>query len=80
MVKYFIKLVRIHLFRILAKNILSKKIKSFEPLLINIEEASKLIIESSNCTVRERGCKATNEHSKFTETVFLDEMANEMLK
>jgi len=59
---------------------LSKKIRKFEPKLIDIKRASMLIQESKRCAVGERVCRAINKNSEFTESVFLDELAEGMVR
>ncbi|OQX95192.1 hypothetical protein B6I21_06730 [candidate division KSB1 bacterium 4572_119] len=58
---------------------LLEEIKLFEPKLIDIEVASAIIQKSKTCAVGERACKALHKNSKFTETVFLDELADELV-
>lgn len=48
--------------------------------VIDINIASTLIHESEKCAVGERVCRAINKDSKFTESVFLDELAEGMTK
>ena len=49
-----------------------------EPKLIDINTSSTLIHESKKCAVGERVCRAMNKCSGFTESIFLDELAEGM--
>lgn len=77
---YSLKLARIPIIDSWIKNKIFDKTKNFEPLLINIDDASKLIHESEHCAVGERVCRAITKDSEFTESVFLDELAEGMVK
>lgn len=77
---YSLKLARIPIIDSWIKNKIFDKTKNFKPLLINIDDASKLIHESKKCAVGERVCRAINKDSEFTESVFLDELAEGMVK
>lgn len=77
---YSLKLVKIPIFGSLVKKKLFKRIKNFEPKLIDMDTASLLIHESEKCAVGERVCKALNKDSDITESVFLDELAEEMVR
>lgn len=77
---YSLKLARIPIFDSWIKNKIFDKTKNFEPLLIIIEDASNLINESEHCAVGERVCRSINNNSKLTESVFLDELAEGMVK
>lgn len=56
-----------------------KKIKTFNPIIININQASDLIWKSDKCARDERVCRVINEDSKFSESVFLDKLAEGMI-
>lgn len=77
---YSLKLIKIPILGSLVKKELLKRIESFEPKLINIEQASELIYESNKCATGERVCMAINNDSQFTESVFLDELAEGMVR
>jgi len=77
---FSLKFVKIPIIGLLVKNELSKRIKNFEPKIIDIDTASKLIHESAACAVGERVCRSLNKNSKLTESVFLDELAEGMVK
>ena len=64
---------------IFSKQLL-KAIKPFEPKLINLNIAKELIRAADKCAVGERVCRAINNNSKLTESVFLDELAEGMVK
>jgi len=57
---------------------LIKRIKNFEPKLIDMEAASKVIQESDKVALGERVCRSIN-NSKLTEAVFLNELAEGMV-
>ncbi|MBM4242132.1 MAG: hypothetical protein FJ150_10825 [Euryarchaeota archaeon] len=57
---------------------LIKRIKNFEPKLVNMETASKVIHQSDKIAVGERVCRSIN-NSKLTEAVFLNELAEGMV-
>jgi hypothetical protein len=59
---------------------LLKEIKKLDPILTNRDGASKFIQESNKCAVGERVCKVLHKNSEFTEEVFLDELAEGMVK
>lgn len=77
---YSLKLIKIPILAFVVKKKLLKGIENFEPKLINIDHASKLIHESDKCAVGERVCRAINKNSEFTESVFLDELAEGMAR
>ena len=77
---FSLKLVKIPFVGPMVKNELLKRIKNFEPKIINMETASKLIQESKKCAVGERVCKALNKDSEFTKSVFLDKLAEGMIR
>ena len=45
-----------------------------------METATKVIQGSKKCAVGERVCKEIHRNSEFTESVFLDELAEGMVK
>ena len=77
---YSLKLMKIPILGFLVKKELIKKIESFDPKLINLDHASKLIYESDICAVGERVCRAINKDSMLTESLFLDELAEGMVE
>ncbi|MBC8185312.1 hypothetical protein H8E88_29815 [candidate division KSB1 bacterium] len=76
---YLLKFVTIPIVGKLIAKKLSGEIKSFEPKLIDIETASAIIQGSEKCAVGERVCRAIHNKSKLTESVFLDELAEELV-
>ncbi len=58
---------------------IADNIRKFEPVLIDMETASKLIRESKRCAVGERVCRAIYRDSELTESVFPDELAAGMV-
>jgi hypothetical protein len=77
---YAIKLVNIPIVGDLIKKKLHKTVRSFEPALIDMKTASELIRESGRCAVGERVCRKIYVDSAFTESVFLNELAEGMVK
>ena len=51
----------------------------YEPLLLDIKKVSKIIQESETCAVGERTCRVLQPDSTFTESVFLDELADALV-
>lgn len=74
-----IKLLNVPLIGLLIGKKLVKKIKSFEPYLINFNIASFFINKSTKCAVGERVCKTLHQRSKPTMSIFLDELADAMV-
>jgi hypothetical protein len=56
-----------------------KSTKSFEPQIINMDQAIDIILKSDKCAVGERVCRVLNENSEFTESVFLNSLAKGMI-
>lgn len=75
-----LKFVKIPVVGSLIGKELLTRIKKFEPKLIDMETASKLIQESKKCAVGERVCRAIHKNSDLTESVFLDELAKGLVK
>ena len=75
---YSLKLVKIPILGNKIGKRLLKKILVTEPKLIDINTTSALINGSKKCAVGERVCRAMNKGSGFTESVFLDELAEGM--
>ena len=72
---YSLKFVKIPFIGSLVGKELLKRIRKFEPKLIDMNTASKLIQESKKCAIGERVCRAIHKNSEHTESVFLDELA-----
>ncbi len=53
--------------------------KEFEPGVIDITDASKLIRQSKKCAIGERVCRKIHKNSEITESIFLDELAEGMV-
>lgn len=53
-------------------------ISAFEPRLIDMAEAAQRIEAAHRCAVGPRACYRNNSGAEFTETVFLDELAEGM--
>jgi hypothetical protein len=75
---YFLKFIKIPIVGSLIRKELLKKIRIFEPKQIDMEMALKLIQESKKCAVGERVCRVIHKNSELTESVFLDELAEEL--
>jgi len=76
----YLKFVKIPIIGSLIGKILLDKVKIFEPKLIDLETVSKLIQEAKKCAAGERVCRAIHKNSEYTESVFLDELADGMIK
>ncbi len=77
---YLLKFVRIPLIGQFIGNKMLKSIKKYDPQLVNMADVSKLIRDSKRCAVGERVCRMLDKNSEFTEGVFLDELAEAMVK
>ena len=75
-----LKFVKVPIIGSLIGEELLKRIRKFEPKLIDMETAAKVIQESEKCAVGERVCREIHRNSEFTESVFLDELAERMIK
>ena len=76
----YLKFVKMPIIGSLIGKKLLDNIKSFEPKLIDMKTASKLIQEAEKCAAGERVCRAIHKNSEHTESVFLDELAEGMLE
>ncbi len=77
---YALKFVKIPLIGPLIGKKLLNSIKSFEPQLKDIKTVSTLIQGSKKCAVGERVCRAIYKNSEPTESIFLNELAEEMVR
>lgn len=59
---------------------LQQKIQAFEPLILTFAEASEYIRDATTIALGERVCRALHPESLSTESVFLDELAIEMIR
>jgi len=75
-----LKFVNIPIAGYLIRKKLLKRVKSFEPRLIDMTEASESIRKSEKCAVGERVCRELHRNSELTESVFLNELAEGMVK
>ena len=75
---FSLKFVKIPIVGPLIGKGLLKRVRKFEPKLIDTKRASKLIQESKKCAIGERVCRAIYKKSEITEAVFLDELAEGM--
>jgi len=75
-----LKFVNIPIAGYLIRKKLLKKVKSFEPRLIDMAEASELIRRSEKCAVGGRVCGELHRNSELAESVFLNELAEGMVK
>ncbi len=76
---YSLKFVKIPIIGSLIGRELLRRIRKFEPRLIDIETALELIQKSRKCAVGERVCREIHKNSEVTESVFLDELAEGMV-
>lgn len=76
----FLKFVNIPILGPFIGNKLLEKIKTFDPRIISIDEASDIILRSNKCAVGERVCRVINKNSQFTESVFLNGLAEGMIE
>ena len=74
-----LKFVKIPIIGPMIGRELLRRVKRFEPKLIDMETASNLIREAEKCAVGERVCRAIHKNSEFTESVFLDELAEALV-
>ncbi|MHC1605350.1 MAG: hypothetical protein ACXQTP_05230 [Candidatus Methanofastidiosia archaeon] len=77
---HLLKFVKSPIIGSLIGKFLLKKTRKFEPRPIDINKASTLIQESGKCAVGERVCRSIHKNTEFTESVFLDELAEGMIK
>ena len=77
---FLLKFVKVPILGYKIKKELIIKVKAFEPKVINIKLASLLINESQKCAAGERVCRVLYKNSEFTESVFLDGLAEGMTK
>ena len=63
----------------IGKRMLSN-IREFEPIIITIDQAADFIRNAEKVAIGERVCKILHKDSVFTESVFLDELADAMLQ
>ena len=61
-------------------DILAENVGKLAPKKLSIDDAVKLIQNSRRCAVGARVCVAVHKEVPFTESVFLDELAEEMAK
>lgn len=60
-------------------NILLEGAREFQPRVLDITDAEKLIRQSKKYAIGERVCKSIHKNSEITESVFLDELAEGMV-
>jgi hypothetical protein len=63
-----------------AQRKMQEKIKNFHLRRENMEAVSVLIRNAGRCAVGERVCASLSKNSPITESVFLDELADAMIK
>lgn len=71
----WLKFIRYPLIGPTIAKILLDGAEEFEPEVVDITDASKLIRQSLKCAVGERVCRTNHKNSEVTESVFLDELA-----
>ena len=72
---FFTKFVNVPIIGFFVGKGLLMGTKKYAPVIINMKEASEMISKSKKCAVGERICKAVRKDSEFTESVFLDDLA-----
>lgn len=75
-----LKFVKIPILGPFLENKLLSKIQSFKPKIINLTQASDLILNSDKCAIGERVCRTIYTDSDLTESVFLNDLALGMVK
>jgi hypothetical protein len=75
-----LKFINIPIAGYLIRKKLLKRVKSFEPRLVDIVEVSELIRRSKKCAVGARVCRKLHRNSELTESVFLNGLAEGMVK
>lgn len=58
---------------------IADRVKQLKPLRINEKQASDYIKNADKCAVGERVCKCMYPDAKFSEAIFLDELADAMI-
>lgn len=74
-----LKFVNFPVIGLFIRKKLLETIKTFEPRIISINEASDIILRSNNCALGERVCRVINKDSEFTESIFLNCLADGMI-
>ena len=59
--------------------IITKNVKSMEPLRLNEEQAVSFIKKADQCAVGDRVCKCVYPDARHSESIFLDELAEAMV-
>ncbi|MBM3162351.1 MAG: hypothetical protein FJZ79_03305 [Chlorobi bacterium] len=62
------------------KKLLLRKIGKFEPQLLTLDQAMEYIRNARSIAIGERVCRTLHPGSVFTESVFLDNLAQEMIR
>ena len=61
-------------------NILTENVGKLAPRKLTVDEAIQMIRDARQCAVGQRVCKAVHTEAPLTESVFLDELAEGMVK
>jgi len=61
-------------------DILSENVGKLAPKKLSLDEAIQMIEDATQCAVGPRVCKVVHTEAPLTESVFLDELAEEMAK
>lgn len=64
----------------IIKKMLLKKVTPFEAKVISKEEAADFILSANSCAIGQRFCRKLHPHSKLTESVFLDDLAQGLIR
>ncbi|NTU68683.1 MAG: hypothetical protein HGB02_07375 [Chlorobiaceae bacterium] len=59
---------------------IKEKICEFEPVVVSLEEAVAAVRDAGTIAIGERVCRPLHPSSEFTESVFLDELADAMIE
>lgn len=57
-----------------------KDVEKYAPKLMSLEGAAQLIQEAIHCAIGERVCRALDQTTPFTESVFLNDLAERMVQ
>ena len=56
-----------------------EKVEGFDPVLLEPEEAARVIFASTRCAVAERMCLGIYPHAEFSESILLDDLADALV-
>lgn len=76
----YFKYLKTPVLKIIVRKQLSKTLDKCNPLKVDVAYAVKLIEESEKCAVGQRVCNCLNNGADHGESVFLDELADGLVK